>query len=138
MRQAICTVLASLLLLEPMMLARASAEAGVQPQQTNAQQPTLKETLLSIPPQSYVEVRLLDKSKLRGRLGEVTDEGFALQVAQGNKIQNVKVSFDQVKSVKVVEQKGSKVGKGLLYALAGIGVLFGALFIYAMATGFGD
>jgi len=138
MRQAICTVLASLLLLEPMMLARASAEASVQPQQTNAQQPTLKETLLSIPPQSYVEVRLLDKSKLRGRLGEVTDEGFALQVAQGNKIQNVKVSFDQVKSIKSLEKKGTSAGKVIAYSLAGIGVFFLALFIYAAATGFGD
>jgi hypothetical protein len=130
MYHALCTLLASVLLLGPVMQARAAAESGLRPQEGSAQKPTLKEKLVSMPPQSYVEVRLLDKSKLRGRLGQITDEGFAVQVAQGNKIQNVNVSFDQVKSVKVVETKASKTGRGLLYALAGIGALFVVLIIW--------
>ncbi len=134
MRQTICTVLASVMLLEPVLLARATAAETAQPQENGAQRAMLKETLLSIQPQTFVEVLLFDKSKLRGRLGEVSDEGFALQVAQGNKIQNRSVGFDQVKSIKVVEQKGSKVSKGLIYGLAGAGAVFVGILIWAMAV----
>lgn len=57
------------------------------PTQTS-QKPTLKRQVVQIPPRSLVLVRLHDKEKLRGRLGEVSDEGFVVKVAQGNKIED--------------------------------------------------
>lgn len=134
MYRTICTLLASVLVLQPALYARAEAKSSPRPQEANSQKPTLKEKIVSLPAQSFVEVKLLDKSKLRGRLGEISNDAFALQVAQGDKIQSMSVSFDQVKSLKVVETQGSKAGRGLLYALAGIGALFVVLVIWAASA----
>jgi len=138
MHQALCALLASMLLFEPVANARATAGSEPQSQGSRPQKPTLKEKILTIAPESYVEVCFLDKRKLRGRLGEITDEGFALQVAKGDKIQNLTIGFDQVKSVKVVEKKGTSTGRVLAYGLAGIGAFFVGLLIACVATGCGD
>jgi hypothetical protein len=60
---------------------------------------SIKEQVLNISQGSPVEVRLADKSKLRGRLGPVTDSGFELQTVKGNKIDTAQIAFDQVKSI---------------------------------------
>ena len=80
-----------------------------------------------------IEVHLLSRQKIRGRLGNLTNEGFSLTTAQGEKIEAQKVSFTDVKSFKKVEGNttGKTVGKGLLWALAGIGVLTVVLVIWA-------
>jgi len=92
------------------------------------QKPTLKERILEIPSGTMVEVRLLNKQKIRGRLGEITNEGFSLQTAQGDKVETQKIAFTDAKSVKKVE--GGKAGHAVLYALAGIGALFVGLIIW--------
>lgn len=71
-------------------------------------------------------MRLLSKERIKGRLGEVTDEGFSLQTAKQNKIETQKISFDQLKSLtKVEDHKGARTaGYIVLGALAGVGVLF--------------
>ena len=88
-----------------------------------AQKPTLQEQVLEIPPGSLVVVRLKNKEKLRGRLGELSNEGFILKYTKGNEIKERKVSFDELKSIKS-KRGGSKVGKAVVYILAGVGVTF--------------
>ena len=96
----------------------------------SAQPPTsasIKEQVLNIGAGSPVEVRLADKSKLRGRLGPVTDSGFELQTVKGNKIDTAQIAFDQVKSIKDTAKRsfGHSVGRGFLIAGIVIGVIFG-------------
>ena len=66
-----------------------------------AQKPTLQEKVLDIPPGSRLQVRLKNNEKLRGWLGEVSNEGFVLQYARGNQIEKRIIGFDEVKSIKV-------------------------------------
>lgn len=133
MRQALSILVVSVLLLEPPILARAANQPTSRPQVSSPEIARTKERILQIPAQSYVEVRLRDERKLRGQLGEVTDQGFALQIAQADRIQTVKLSFDDVKSVKVPEHKANAVGKAVAYGLAGIGVFFVTLLIICAA-----
>jgi hypothetical protein len=122
---AVCLVLATILFGCTILEARAGVPGAATRAQTGSEQkPTVKERILEIPPGTMVEVRLLNKQKLRGRLGEVTDEGFSLQTAQGNRIDTKKVAFSDLKSVKKAEgNKGKTAGWILLGALAGIGAL---------------
>ena len=79
-----------------------------------------------------------DKRKLRSQFGEVTEQSFALQVVEGNKIQTVNLGFDEVKSVKVPGKRGNAVGKAVAYGLAGMGAFFVTLFVVCVASGCGD
>lgn len=82
----------------------------------------MKERLLEVPPGTMIEVRLLNKKKLRGRLGEINDEGFNLTTAQGEKITKARIAFTDLKSFKKVEGKKAGAGRIVIYMLAGIGV----------------
>ena len=90
---------------------------------------------MEIPPGTMVEVRLMNKHTLRGRLGGVTNEGFSLQTAQGNKVETQKIAFTDVKSFK--KAKGGETGKGfsrgVIYGLAAVGALIVILVIWAAA-----
>ena len=87
-----------------------------------AQKPTLQEKVLDIPPGSRLQVRLKNNEKLRGWLGEVSNEGFVLQYARGNQIEKRIIGFDEVKSIKVKSIKVKaggrawRVGKWILMA----------------------
>ncbi|PYT23592.1 MAG: hypothetical protein DMG57_31555 [Acidobacteria bacterium] len=83
--------------------------------------------MLAIPAGSMVEVRLTSKQKFRGRLGEVSNEGFIVKYAQGNQIGERKVAYDDVKSIKSVE--GSRTGRTAVYLLTGTGIVFVVLFV---------
>lgn len=135
-RDLICLALATLLFGCPILEAKVRISGPASPGQSGAgAQATLKERILEVPPGTMIEVRLLNKQKVRGRLGEVTDEGFSLQTAQGNKIDTQKIAFTDVKSVKKLEgSTGTKVGKGVIYGLAGVGVLTLALIIWAASA----
>lgn len=74
-------------------------------QAPTSQKPSLKEKVLEIPAGSMVEVRLKSKEKLRGRLGEVSNEGFTVKLAKGNKIEDRKLAFEDVKSFKAVDMR---------------------------------
>ena len=107
------------------------ASAGL-PSQV-AQKPTLQEKLLDIRPGSRVNVRLKNKERLRGQLGEVSNEGFVLKYAERNEIKERKIGFDEVKSIKVRE--GGRAGRVVVYVLAGVGVTFLALILLALRLG---
>jgi len=132
MRNTLCLLLATIVFGQSVLEARTGAWLAARAGQEQTQaKPIIKERILGVPPGTMIEVRLLNKQKLRGRLGEVTNEGFTLQTAQGNKIETQQVAFGDVKSVKKVE--GNKGGHVLLYALAGIGALFVVLLVWALS-----
>jgi hypothetical protein len=137
MRDTILLILISVLFGNSVLEARvgASARGASLPQETT-KEATLQERIMEIPHGSMIEVRLMNKQKVRGRLVEVTNEGFSLQTAQGNKIETQKIAFSDVKSVKNVEGEttGRKFSRGLVYGLAGIGVLAVILVIWAVAA----
>jgi hypothetical protein len=134
MRDMILLILVSALFANSVLEARAgaSATAASLPQGTT-KKPTVQERILEIPPGTMIEVRLVDKHKIRGRLGEVTNAGFSLQTAQGNKVETQKIAFTDVKSFKKSEREdtGKGISRGVVYGLAGIGALMVILIIWA-------
>ena len=110
-----------------------ATSAGIPPQATK--KPTLQEKVLEIPPGSRVQVRLKNKEKLRGRLGEVSNEGFVVQYARGNQIEERKIGFDEVKSLKVKKDGSNKILLVLAAVGAGVGVFFLVLFVALTASG---
>ncbi|MBZ5594394.1 MAG: hypothetical protein LAP39_19305 [Acidobacteriia bacterium] len=84
--------------------------------------PTVQEQVGQIAKGSIIGVKTKLKAmkKITGRLGEVTAEGFEVQVARGQKVDNVKLRFAEVKSVKIVG-KESRAERAVVYAiLAGV------------------
>ena len=91
-----------------------------------------QEQVIGISRGAAVEVRFLDKSKLRGRLGVVSDSGFELQTAQKGMIETRQIGFDRVKSVRDLKQKSFAHSLGMGFLIAGlvivaIGVTFAIL-----------
>lgn len=82
---------------------------------------TPKEKILSIPVGTVVVVKTVGKETLRGRLGEATDAGFAMQVVRQEKVETVQVRFSDLKSVKVKQPAGSggNVGTAVAWAVVG-------------------
>lgn len=135
LRDMILLILISVLFGNSVLEARigASATGAALPQETT-KKATVQERIMEIPPGTMVEVRLMDKHKVRGRLGEVTNEGFSLQTAQGNKVETQKIAFTEVKTLKKVEgATGTKVGRGVIYGLAVVGILVVIMVIVAVA-----
>jgi hypothetical protein len=94
----------------------------------------LKERALAIPPGTMVEVKLRDKQKIRGQMGAVSDEGFTVQTAQGNKIEMKTVRFDQLKSIKKVGHKPPRIATGVAIGLVGLGILVVVIAIVCSTT----
>jgi hypothetical protein len=129
-RKGICLILASILFGYTTLEARVGASGAVpRGQEGSTAKPTLKEQVIQIPAGAQVEVRLLNKERFRGRLGEVSDEGFTVQIAQGNRIDTRKVAFGDVKSVKAI---GNKNKRGILI---GVGATLGILLVLALTIG---
>jgi len=72
---------------------------AVTPAET-ARQQRVKEQAIVIPQGATVEVRLLDGKKLRGRLGQLTNDGLAIRSVFENKIEERTISFADIKSVR--------------------------------------
>jgi len=87
-------------------------------------QATIQEKVVEIPVGSVVEVRLKTKEKIRGQLGTTTPEGFSVKSAKGGTVEERKIAFSDVKSIKMVEKGMSTAAKITLGALAGTGVVF--------------
>lgn len=61
--------------------------------------PTIQEQITKIRKGRVVEIKLKDKKKVKGRLGEVSAEDFEVQVTQDQKVDNVRVRYADVNSV---------------------------------------
>ena len=126
------------LILTSVMLVHAGAQsAGAQAKtpQPDAQSRngSLKIRVLEIPIGTRVEAWLLSKEKLKGEMGEVTDEGFSLRAVDGNPSQSRAIPFAELKSIKVAGQDAS-LAKPLLKSLALVGVMAGLILLAASAT----
>jgi hypothetical protein len=71
-------------------------------QQSSAPSDPMKSQVLQIPHGSFVEVRLISGEKLRGRLGDILDEGFMLRTVSNNRLVDLQVRFEELRSVRPV------------------------------------
>ncbi len=130
MRKAICLVLATVFFSAATLDARSNKSRAVSSSQSPTERETaIKKKLIEVPPGTMIEVRLLNKQKIRGRLGQVDDQGLTLTTAQEGKIVTQKIAFNEVNSFKNVEP--GKGGHKVVWMLAGIGVLVGICAIIA-------
>ena len=124
MRSAIAFVLAVL-------LAAPNVSASNPPSQAK-----IKEQALLINSGSPVEVRLVAKGKLKGRLGRVSDNGFALDLVRDGKIQTRTVSFADVKSIKADKSMTPmSAGAKALWMILILGIVAGAIAGIGCAAG---
>jgi hypothetical protein len=122
MRKMICLVLATACLSMSAMEVSAYAARALPPGQESTEGiAKLKQKLLEVPSGTMVEVKLLNKQKIRGRLEKIDDQGFSLTTSQQGKIVTQTVAFTEVGSVKKAE--GGKAGHAVVWMLAGVGVL---------------
>jgi hypothetical protein len=79
-----------------------------------------------------IEIKLRDKTKLKGYISEINDDSFAITDSKTGAV--TKVEYSQVKQV-----KGNNLSTGVKIAI-GIGIGIGALILIALiaATKFGD
>ena len=112
-RETLSLVLAGLLVAPGLSAAPPQAVKG----------PTVREQVLEIALGSPVEVRLRSKQKLKGRMGEVSDEGFSVQHVKADKLETTKIAFSEVKSIKEVGQ--SKHSRAKMAGWIAVGVAGG-------------
>jgi hypothetical protein len=91
---------------------------------------SMKEQVLAIPAGAVVEVRTIQKEKIKGRLGEANDQVFKIQRVRNDKVEEVSVDFAKAKSIKVVavndtvaSKTGRTVGWVVLGGLATLGII---------------
>jgi hypothetical protein len=106
---------------------------------------TIKEKVLDIPLGTFVEVRTKAKEKIRGRLGEATDDGFGVKVAKVGGPEVRQIAYADARSIKVAKavepstgvKAASTSGKVLLGVLAAGGaVVLVAMVAVAAGGGF--
>lgn len=79
----------------------------------------LKKKLLEIPAGSLVEVKLKTKEKLRGRLGDLSNDGFQMKVLNNSTIEDRRLTFDDVAAVR--KSAGTSAKKIAGYSALAIG-----------------
>ena len=83
----------------------------------------LKERLTLIPTGSIIEVKLINKQKIRGRLGAVSDSAFEVQHTRSEQVVTEALRFDAVRSVKVTAKGMHFAAKVVVGTLIAIGVV---------------
>lgn len=109
MRNIVAMAMAVLLLNTPHLQARAGPLV-------------LKSQLVEIPTGSLVQITMLDKKKLRGKLGMVSDEAFEIQSIKSGRIEMQSVRIDEAKSVKVIDTASRRNKAGYIV----VGIVVGA------------
>ena len=68
---------------------------------------TAQERILAMPPQSFIEVKLADKTKVRGRLDKIDTDGFIVTTPAADQASVIerRISFSEVKSVKQLKDE---------------------------------
>jgi hypothetical protein len=122
MHKVICLFLITAFLGATTMEARNEAASAAPPgQESTKRVEKLKEKILAVPTGTMIEVQLLNKQKVRGRLGQIDDNGFSLTTSQQGKIVTQNIAFTEVNSFRKLE--GGKAGHRVVWMLAGIGIL---------------
>jgi hypothetical protein len=76
-------------------------------QRTNVRE-TMKSRVLQIRAGSFVEIQLTSHEKLRGRLGDVLEGGFVLRTISNNKLTELHVQFEELRSVRPLSDPQSR------------------------------
>lgn len=104
--------------------ARSSPDGKGYRSNNEEKQKAFKQKVTGIASGAIIEVKLHNKETYRGRLGQLTDQGFTVQYAAGNTIKDKSVSFADLKSVKPVKTEVSNAVTWIVMgALAGVGVV---------------
>lgn len=108
--------------------------SGESEQAPGSPAPTLQEQVVGIPSGTVVVVQLKNKEKIRGRMADVSSDGFSVKSAAKDKVGERKIAYQDVKSVKRVGNESAG-GKTVLYVLAGIGAFVVILILVWVARG---
>jgi hypothetical protein len=92
--------------------------------------PSIQQQLVEINPGALIQVRLGDKSKMRGRLGKISQDGFLILSATGGEVKEQKLAFADVQSVKEIERHHR--GRTAAYILVGVAAGVGILMLIAV------
>ncbi len=133
MRRGVCVILVFFLLILGLRTEVAALETSSPAQTKTTEKPTIKEQALKIGVGTATEVRLKKKKKLQGRMGTISSEAFVLQVAEGNRITDRTISFDEVQSLKKAGWSTTK--KTAVIVVVVFGILLGVGLIVGAATG---
>jgi len=99
---------------------------------------SVREQMRAIAPDTPVEVRFHDGSKLRGWIAEVSGNGFVLRHEAKRELKNSQFTFDSVRSVKVVKSvKPSHLTRNIVIGVVIAAVVFGALAGLALSGALG-
>ncbi len=84
---------------------------------------SIQQKAMAIPVGSVVELRLADKSTLKGQLSSISNSGVTVKVAEAGAVSDKTVAFDNIR--KISERKtGSHTTRNVLIGVAiGVGVL---------------
>lgn len=80
----------------------------------------MKESVVALPSQAHVDLRMVDGSSLRGRIISRAENDFTLKRDRGGSTQTI--SYQQVRSVSQVEGKHSKAKWIIIGVVAGAAV----------------
>lgn len=92
---------------------------------------------MEIPTGSIVEVRTNAKEKIRGRIGEATEQNFVVQRVKNEKVESLNLSYQDVKNIKIAagaQGTGSKVGRTVAYVVLGGLATLGIIVLIAVAA----
>ena len=97
---------------------------------------SVRDQIRAIAPNSPVEVRFQDGSKLRGWISDVSDSGFVLKHEIKHQLQDSQFLFDSVRSVKAVKSvHPSHTTRNILIGVGIAVAVIGALLAAAVARG---
>lgn len=88
----------------------------------------LREQVAHLPPGGLIEVRLVSDEKVRGRLGAVESDAFALKLQDGSPSER-RIAFADVKSVKAILSRGNRVASWIIVGV-GVAVVVVVLAVY--------
>lgn len=77
----------------------------------------LREQVTHLPPGGLIEVRLVSHERVRGRLGAVELDGFALKTQDGSASER-RIAFADVKSVKAIQSTRGRVVSWIVVGVA--------------------
>ncbi len=81
--------------------------------QSVAQTPNdVKNHIFGQAPDTRIEVRLIDNTKLKGRLGSVFDNSFELKIERKDSVEVRPITFDSVKSLQIHPESSSQHNQG--------------------------